>query len=192
MRWLVDMQMNGWLVALWCGMILQRLWELRKARKNAAWSRAQGGYEVGEGHYPLIVMIHVFFLSGILVESIAGATPPIWWMVPFSLFLLAQGLRVWCMQALGTYWNTRIWVIPGHTPQIGGPYRFIRHPNYVVVMLEMLSFPLVFGAYMTAIIAPVLNLIVLLAIRIPTEERALRIVMGYEETMGKKGRFVPK
>jgi methyltransferase len=182
---------SGWL-CLWMAVIGQRLFELRKAKKNALWMKRQGGYEVGRKHYPVIIAVHLLFFAGILVEiAWFGATSPTWWLIPFVLFLLVQGLRQWCMQSLGRYWNTRIWVVPGHLPQVQGPYRYLRHPNYLVVVLEILLFPLLFGAYLTAAVMTILNLLVLLLLRIPLEEKALLEVMSYKESMGEKKRFLP-
>jgi methyltransferase len=182
---------SGWFF-LWIAVIGQRLLELRKAKKNALWMKTQGGYEVGKKHYPLIVAIHILFFAGIWIESIwFDAKPPKWWLIPLILFLLAQGLRLWCMKSLGRYWNTRIWVIPGHVPQIHGPYRYLRHPNYLAVILEMFLFPLVFGTYFTAVWITILNIWVLRFLRIPYEEKALLEVMSYEESMGGKKRFLP-
>lgn len=180
------------MIWLWLAVIAQRVLELQLAQRNARWMKQQGGYEVGSSHYPLILLVHVLFFAGIFVEMIwLDATPPSWWIVPFVLFLLTQSMRLWCIRSLGRYWNTRIWVVPGHTPQVLGPYKYLRHPNYVVVMLEMLLFPLIFGAYLTAGIVSLINALVLLLVRIPTEERALMDVTQYEKKMGRKRRFLP-
>ncbi len=181
----------GW--GLWLIVVIQRLFELRIAKKNRRWAEAQGGYEVGKEHYPFVVLVHILFFGGILLEvSLFGATVPAWWRWPFALFLLAQGLRLWCIRSLGRYWNTRIIIIPGHPPQVEGPYRYLRHPNYVVVFIELLTFPLIYGAWITAIVVSLLNMGVLLLLRIPTEERALAEVTSYQQLMGGKARFLPR
>ncbi|MEW9032136.1 MAG: isoprenylcysteine carboxylmethyltransferase family protein [Planifilum fimeticola] len=179
----------GW--ALILVVVAQRLAELRIARRNARWAREQGGYEVGGRHYPLIVSIHLLWFLGMAGEILLGATPPVWWPVPATLFLLAQFLRYWCLRSLGRHWNTRIWVIPGRKPVIRGPYRYIRHPNYLAVIAEILTLPLALGAFWTAAAVSLLNLLVLLRVRIPAEERALAAATGSDGEMGGKSRLIP-
>jgi methyltransferase len=181
----------GW--GLWLIVVIQRLGELIIARMNRKWAEEQGGFEVGKEHYPFIVFIHILFFGGILLEvGVLGATFPTWWWCPFTLFLLAQGLRLWCIKSLGRYWNTRIIIIPSHPPQVKGPYRYLRHPNYLVVFIELLTFPLVYGAWITSIVVSILNMCVLFFFRIPTEERALMETTSYGEFMGEKARFLPR
>jgi len=153
--------------------VLQRLIELWIARINSRRIAQVGGYEVGARHYKYFVMLHMGFLTGLAAEvSWRRSEQPVWWWVPFSLFVAAQGLRIWCMQSLGVHWNTRIFVVPDMNPVRRGPYRFLRHPNYMVVTLELLALPLTFGAYVTATIATIVNA-VLLRHRIAVEETAL-------------------
>ncbi len=90
-----------------------------------------------------------------------------------ALFVLAQPLRYWVIRTLGRYWNTRILIVPGGERVTGGPFRFLRHPNYVVVVVEILTFPLIFGAWWTALTFTALNAAVL-CVRIREENRALR------------------
>lgn len=170
--------------------VVQRILELYIAKKNSLYIQKQGGYEVGGSHYPLIVSLHVAFLTSLFVESSYKAALSEYWLLPFSLFLLAQGLRFWAMFSLGRYWNTRIYVLPQARAVKSGPYRFFRHPNYTVVMLEMITIPLIFNAYLTAVIFPVLNAI-LLSFRIKIEERALSDHMKYDEEMVETPRFLP-
>lgn len=179
----------GWAVILFVG--VQRIAELAVARRNARWARQQGGYEAGRGHYPLIVLVHLLWFSGMAAEIVLGAIPPVWWPVPAALFLFAQILRYWCIRSLGRYWNTRIWVIPGREPVIRGPYRYIRHPNYLAVIAEILTLPLVLGAFRTAATVSLLNLLVLFGVRIPAEERALSAETGYDGKMGERNRLIP-
>lgn len=182
--------MNGWFF-LWLAVIFQRGYELFIAKKNEKWIREKGGFEIGRGHYHLILITHVLFFAGILLEIMLGAKPPFWFGIPLILFLLTQVVRVWCIRSLGKYWNTRIWILPQRDLQTKGPYRYLRHPNYLVVMSEILVFPLIFGAYWTAIIISILNAYVLLAIRIPIEEQALLTHTSYQKDMGEKKRFIP-
>ncbi|PTM57643.1 isoprenylcysteine carboxyl methyltransferase family protein [Desmospora activa] len=179
----------GWILAV---LGLQRGLELWVARRHSAWARAQGGVEAGREHYSLLVGVHLLFFVGLAVEVIGFATsPPDWWPLPLALFLLAQALRIWCLVALGPYWNTRIWVIPAHPPVTRGPYRYLRHPNYVVVVIELLTLPLALGAWVTAITVSLLNLWVLMRFRIPTEEAALAEYTDYQETMAGHHRWLP-
>ena len=113
------------------------------------------------------------WLVSTLVEGLLrGPDPPSWWPIPLALFLLVQPLRYWAIFTLGEYWNTRILVVPGAKLVRRGPYRYLRHPNYVVVVVEILSLPLIFGAWITALVFSALNA-VLLSIRIREENRAL-------------------
>lgn len=159
--------------------VVQRLLELRLARRNEAWLRSRGAVERGREHYPLFFLLHSAWLLGLLLEGHwrGGRLAPGWplWL---GLWLLAQLGRYWAISSLGPYWNTRILVLPGGVRQARGPYRFLRHPNYVVVALELLAGPLVFGAWVTALVATGLNAALLLLVRIPAEERALRETYG--------------
>jgi methyltransferase len=92
--------------------------------------------------------------------------------VLFLLFLLTQIARIWCIWSLGKYWNTKIIVLPGSPLVKKGPYKYVKHPNYIVVGAELFIIPLLFGAYITAVIFPILH-ILLLRVRIPCEEKAL-------------------
>jgi methyltransferase len=159
--------------------LLQRLLELRLARQNSRYLRAQGGYEVGQEHYKFMVMLHVLFLLSLTLEVLlTRRTLPGWWWFPFSLFLLAQAGRYWCIRSLGRYWNTRIYLLPGASLVKRGPYRFLRHPNYIIVAVELFTLPLTFGAYATACLFSCLNAWMLLRLRIPTEEQALARAYG--------------
>ncbi|WP_354639206.1 isoprenylcysteine carboxyl methyltransferase family protein [Kitasatospora camelliae] len=152
----------------------ERMAELAVARRNAAWSRARGGTEYGRGHYPPMVLLHTALLLGCLLEPLLAArpfTPVLGWPM-LALALAAQGLRWWCVAALGPRWNTRVIVVPGLPLVTGGPYRWLRHPNYVAVAVEGLALPLVHGAWVTAGCFTVLNL-ALMGVRIRCEETAL-------------------
>ncbi len=153
--------------------ILQRLVELYIAKKNEAWMKARGAYEVGREHYKYIVSLHVMFLFSLVAEVYIGEKEMAeWGWLPLLVFILAQCLRFWSIKSLGRRWNTRIIVLPKDVVRTG-PYRFLKHPNYVTVAIEILVIPLIFQAYWTAVIFSVLNAVVLLGIRIPVEERAL-------------------
>lgn len=163
--------MNAWLWGLYVWVLCQRLFELWLARRNRNWMKSQGGYEVGRDHYKWIISLHIGFLTALLIEGIQSRPPSQWpWLL--LVFILVQFLRLWVIASLGPYWNTRIWVVPGHQLVKKGPYRYLKHPNYLVVASELLLLPLLFGAYLTAVIFSLLNAWLLLFIRIPKEEAA--------------------
>jgi len=154
--------------------VTQRITELRRARANERWARSQGAVEVGAAHYPAFFVLHTAWLLGWIIEALlrgSGLTRA--WPIWFLVFLGAEGLRYWAMSSLGRRWNTRILVLPGAPLVTRGPYRVLRHPNYVAVALELASVPLMFGAWVTALASSLLNAALLLAVRIPAEERAL-------------------
>ncbi len=155
-------------IAILAFVTAQRLIELPIARANTQRLLAAGGYEVAPGHYPLIVLVH------------AGWLAALWWFAPgrpidltlLGLFALVEVARVWVLQSLGPRWTTRIIVVPGEKLVARGPYRFVSHPNYVVVAAEIALLPLVFGLWQVALLFTVLNFIVLF-LRIRAEDRAI-------------------
>jgi methyltransferase len=176
--------------ALLALLILQRIVELLLAERNRRWAMALGGKEWDRGFYPVIVVIHTLFYLSLLLEW--HYRSPGWnalWPLWLALLLAAQVLRLWSIQALGRHWNTRIIVIPGTMPVRRGPYRFIRHPNYAAVIIEILTVPILCGAYWTAIIFCPANAL-LLARRIPREEQALARVCS--RTVPMPPRFLPR
>ncbi|WP_169717835.1 hypothetical protein SPSIL_012720 [Sporomusa silvacetica DSM 10669] len=153
--------------------VIQRLSELLLANRNGVWMLKQGGSEYGARHYPLFFLLHTAWLVGWVLEGYFTNSLGSCWPVWLSLFLFAQVVRYWCIISLGHYWNTRILVIPGDLAVRRGPYRFLKHPNYLAVALELAVVPLIFGAVVTAVIATGANAALLLLVRIPAEERAL-------------------
>ncbi|HEY3358190.1 MAG TPA: isoprenylcysteine carboxylmethyltransferase family protein [Polyangia bacterium] len=162
--------LHGYLVAL----VAERAIELGVSRRNARRALAAGGREAGRGHYPALVLFHAAFLAGCAAEPLLWprAWPRAAALAALGAALLAQALRWWAVAALGGRWSTRIIVLPGAPPVTGGPYRALRHPNYLAVAVEMLAVPLIGGALVTALLATAANA-ALLAVRIPAEERAL-------------------
>lgn len=150
---------------------LQRLSELVYARRNDRLLRAAGGVEHGARHYPILVGLHTAWLAALFVSVPAGAPLS---TGPLAGFLLLQVVRVWTLISLGRFWTTRVIVVPGSQRVRRGPYRFLRHPNYLVVALEIPLLPLVFDAWPLALGFGVANLLVL-AWRIRVEERALAV-----------------
>jgi methyltransferase len=156
----------------------QRLLELVLSRRNERRIRARGAVERGRGHYPLMVALHALWIASTLVEGILrGPEVPALWPVPLALFLLAQALRYWSVFSLGESWNTRILVVPGAKLVRCGPYKYLDHPNYMVVVVEILAFPLIFDAWVTALVFTALNA-ALLYVRIREEDRALAELSG--------------
>ena len=153
---------------------LERVAELVVSRRNAAWSMSRGGVETGRRHYLAMVVLHTGLLAGALVEVWTRRPPllPALAVGMLLLVLLSQGLRWWCISTLGPRWNTRVIVVPGQPLIGGGPYRWMRHPNYVAVVVEGLALPLVHSAWITATAFTVLNA-ALLAVRIRVEDAAL-------------------
>ncbi len=148
---------------------LQRLAELGYARRNARRLLAAGGVEHGAGHYPLFVALHGAWLVALFVLVPAEA-PADWGLL--GLYGLLQLGRLWVIASLGRRWTTRVIVVPGAPLVTRGPYRFLRHPNYLIVALEIPVLPLAFGAWQIALGFGLANL-ALLAWRIRIEERAL-------------------
>jgi methyltransferase len=157
-------------------LLIQRVTELCLAGANRKWIERQGGYEVGQEHYKFLVGLHLCFLLSLSVEVLYHQTlvPRAWAVVPFSIFILAQLARVWVIRSLGRFWNTRIMILPTAVRMKKGPYRYLKHPNYWVVAVELLTIPLMFQAYFTATVFTILNALLLLFVRIPVEERALK------------------
>ena len=154
-------------------LVVQRLVELRISARHAALLRARGAIEHGRGHYPLLVVVHTLLPLGMIAEAwFLGARPGALWPLWALLFAFAQGLRYAAIRALGTYWNVRVLVVPGATLVRSGPYRWLRHPNYVAVVIELISAPMLFGAWRTALVVTALNAVAL-TLRIRCEERAL-------------------
>ena len=116
---------------------------------------SQGAFEAGAGHYPIMVSMHMAFFISLILEVLVIDRPlsPLW-IALLTLFLIAQIARVWCLTSLGKFWNTKIIILPGADVVGKGPYKFIRHPNYVIVATELLVLPLMFSAYFTAIVSP--------------------------------------
>lgn len=155
-------------------LIVQRLAELVHAKRNARLAFARGGREYGASHYPLIVALHVGWFIAWIVEHVlrGGELADPWWLF-VGIIILTQIVRYWTILTLGPAWNTRIIVVPGAQRVKKGPFRWLSHPNYVVVLIEFFIIPLFVGAYVTAFIATTVNYLLLTKIRIPAEEKAL-------------------
>ncbi len=149
--------------------VAQRLVELADARRNSRRLLAEGGVEVGARHYPAIVALHAAWLVALAV-TVPADTPA---NLPLLAgFIALQGVRLWVLASLGRYWTTRVITVSGAPLVRRGPYRFMRHPNYLVVIAEIAVLPLIFGAWQIAAIFSALN-VALLAHRIRVEDAAL-------------------
>lgn len=183
---------TAWAYTAFVGALgLERLYELRLSRRNAASAFARGAIEHGRGHFRVMSALHTAFLASCVAEvwllhrGFPGASG---WLF-LAGALLAQSLRYWAIGTLGDRWNVRVIVEPESEPVTRGPYRFVRHPNYLAVVLEILCVPLVHGAYLTAIFFSAANA-VLLTVRIRAEERALG--SRYASTFRDRPRFLPR
>lgn len=154
-----------WLVAF---VALQRLSELMLARRNTARLRAEGAVEFGATHYPIMVVLHGAWLGSLAWLGHDRAVDPGWLM----FFISLQAARVWVLASLGNRWTTRVLVLPGAPAIARGPYRWLRHPNYVVVVLEIAVVPLALGLPGVALVFSLANA-ALLALRIRVENQAL-------------------
>jgi methyltransferase len=171
---------------------LERLIEVGLSRRHAKWAFEHGGKEFGEGHFTFMKLLHVGFLlsCGAEVSFLDRPFIPLLGYTMFGLALTAMALRYWAVLTLGPYWNVRVVVVPGATPVTTGPYRYLRHPNYVAVILEGFAIPLIHSAWLTAIVFSVLNAWILRE-RIRCEEEALNTHCGYTEHLGHRPRFFP-
>lgn len=157
---------------------VERLVEVVISTRHARWAFARGGVEYGQKHFPWMVALHTALLVGALAEVFLLDRPFLPWLgwPMLAIALLCQLGRYWVIWALGKQWNTRVIVVPGLPRVTRGPYRYrwLPHPNYLIVVIEGVALPLVHTAWITAIAFTVLNAILLLRFRIPTEDRALR------------------
>jgi len=181
-------------VRLYLGLLvlvaLERGVELALSSRNGRLARTRGAVETGQGHYPVMSVFHGAFLVACALEVVLLDRPfpgVVGW-IAFAVLLAAQALRYWAVATLGWRWNTRIVVVPGAAPVTDGPYRFVRHPNYVAIIAEMLALPLVHGAWLTALVFSLGNAW-LLRVRIRAEERALG--EPWEHAFAGRPRFVP-
>ena len=154
--------------------LVERLMELIVSKRNAAWSFSQGGAEYGEGHYKWMVVMHSLFLVAMTAEyawmgSVIDVSVR---MGAMAVAVLCQVLRWWVITTLGHQWNTRVIIVPGLKRVTNGPYRFLSHPNYVVVAIETFTLPLIFGSWRTALVFSILNAL-MMRVRIRVENQAL-------------------
>lgn len=171
----------------------QRLWELGRSRRHERLLLARGGREHARGQMAWMTALHTTWLIAMPLEVL-------YFQRPFHtslaiaaglVFLAGQALRIAAMRALGERWNVRVITVPGAAPIAGGVFRWVRHPNYLGVVLEIAALPLIHGAWLTAALWSAANAI-LLSFRIRAEEAALRADNDYELGLGDRPRFVPR
>ncbi|MET9376003.1 isoprenylcysteine carboxylmethyltransferase family protein [Streptomyces sp. NPDC002992] len=169
-------QLPTGLLVLIAVITVERGFELVVARRHARWAAANGGVEYGRRHYPVMVVLHAGLLVGILTEVAAADrqfVPAIGWAA-LAVTALCQAARWWCVRSLGPRWNTRVIVVPGMPLETRGPYRWLRHPNYVIVVTEGIALPLVHNAWLTALLFTAANA-ALLTVRLRVENKALQL-----------------
>jgi len=154
-------------------LIILRIGELILSKRNEKWLLENGAIEYGQKHYPLIVLLHVLFIISLIIEYSMKRT------VSYSSFLLVLyfillAFKTWVILLLGKFWNTKIYRIPTYPLIKKGLYRYFKHPNYMIVIIEIAVIPLIFNLYFTAVIFTIFNAI-LLSVRIKEENKALNI-----------------
>lgn len=153
--------------------IVLRIGELILARSNEKWLLQHGATEYGQKHYPYIVALHALFIVSLVVEySLAGTASYSRFLL--VLYFVVLAFKVWTIASLGKFWNTKIYRAPNFPLIKKGPYKYLKHPNYIIVIAEIAIIPLIFHLYYTAIIFTILNA-VMLSVRIKEENRALKI-----------------
>ncbi len=172
--------------------VLERLVELVITERNARSLRARGGFEVGRAHFGPMALLHALLLAAAPIEVFLLERPFVPALGAVALLLLAgtMGLRYWAISSLGDRWTTRVFVVPGEPPVAKGPYRWLRHPNYLAVIVEVAALPLVHTAWWTAVAFSIGNLLVLRT-RIRVEEQALESHSEYRQVLGDRPRLVP-
>ena len=167
--------MNLIFIIFYIFLIFQRQIELFVARRNEQIVRKEGAVEYDREGYKYIVLLHAgFFISLLLENTFLNGHLNSYSNILFGVFIFTQLLRYWAITSLGKYWNTRILVVPGLNLVRKGPYKYMRHPNYIAVIIEIAVIPLIFSCYITAIVFSVLYLVTLRR-RIAIEEQALNI-----------------
>ena len=161
--------MNFLIYAIIVAVALQRLAEVVYANRNTRALKARGAVEIGASHYPVMVALHASWLIAILF---ALPAPRQFHVLPFALFALLQLARLWVLKTLGPWWTTRILTLPDAPLITDGPYRFMRHPNYAIVVGEIAALPLAFGEWRVALIFSIFNAMMLVW-RIRIENAAL-------------------
>jgi methyltransferase len=152
-------------------LIFQRLAELYVSSKNEKWLLKNGAVEYGKEHYPFIVAMHTLFIISVIAEYIWRDNTVVNYVLIILFFVLIV-IKAIVISTLGHYWNTKIYKVPGTRPVDTGIYKYIKHPNYIIVICEIAIIPLAFGLYYTAVVFTLLNAIIL-TVRIKKENEVL-------------------
>lgn len=167
--------MNSLFIVFIPFLVIQRLFELRLAKRNEELVRKEGAVEYDKRGYKYIVYMHIgFFITLILEKYLLNREFNSLSLLFLLIFIFTQLLRYWAITSLGKYWNTKILVVPGASLVKTGPYKYMKHPNYLAVITEFAVIPLIFSCYITCIIFSILNFLTLIR-RIKIEEKALNI-----------------
>jgi methyltransferase len=172
---------------------VQRIAELRRSQRNEARLRALGAREHAPGHFRLMQLLHSAWFVSMLLETKLLRTPFRPWLAVAALlvFCAGQALRIGAMRALAERWTVRIFTVPGEPPVTHGIYRYLKHPNYLGVVLELAALPMVHSAWRTALVFSLANAL-LLWVRVSAEERALDVDGQYRESFAGQRRFIPR
>ena len=152
-------------------LIVQRIIELYISKRNEKWLLENGATEFGHSHYKYIVILHTLFIASLIINFFSVQNK-YFFILPFILVLILQIFRFWVIFSLGNYWNTKILRIPNSPLIKKGLYKYLKHPNYIIVICEILLIPLIFGLYITSIIFTILNAVILYK-RLKIENEAL-------------------
>jgi methyltransferase len=179
-------------LALLALVALLRIVELRISRRHQQEMVARGASKVVDPRYRWMVLLHAGVLVGAAVEVVFLHRPfyPVVAAVCFGLFLAANAVRWWVIRTLGEHWNVQVMNSTNLGVVTSGPFRYVRHPNYAAVFVEMLVLPLIHTAWITAL-AGSLGHILVLSQRLATEERVLFSDAHYRAAMAGKPRFLP-
>jgi methyltransferase len=172
--------------------LVESLIEAAISRKNSSVLIARGAIDIAPYLLPLMVLLYIFQFAGSVLEYYkASREVSLNWLIIFgSIVLAAKGLKFWAISSLGSFWTMKVLIVPGSSAVTTGPYRWIRHPNYIAVVTESLALPLMGKAYFTTVcVALVFSF--LLFLRIRAEEQALIQYTDYSKTMATKRRFIP-
>jgi methyltransferase len=169
-----------------------RLYELRLSRRHQAEMVARGASKIADPRFRWMVLLHTAVLLGSALEVVFLHRPfyPLFAAVCFAIFLAANVVRWWVIRTLGDHWNVQVMDSTGMGIVSSGPFRYVRHPNYAAVFLEMLALPLIHCAWITALAGSLAHVLVL-SQRLTTEERVLLADARYREVMSGKPRFLP-
>jgi len=172
-------------------LVIQRLFELRLSKRNEAKILSQGGKEYDSGHYPAMVLLHTTWFLAMIAEVWVLQPAFSWGMFVFALMvtLIGQSFRYAAIKDLGWRWSTRIMILPEAPLISSGIYKYIRHPNYVGVILEIAAVPLLHSAWRTSLLFSIANGM-LLWVRIKAEEKALEEFNQYSQHLGDRPRFI--